>query len=190
MFLCLLSLSCVTAGCCSMVQSPRALPLSLHTPFESALSWSFHRPSAFSASGEWCLRLNWTGELLLAEWNFSPTGLWRLGVGVRRWIRDWGGQWGKLLTKRLSLVQDKLMESHWDEAKTQVIGERAKAQMRAPLLQPLKSGSFTDVEGSCFSSKMRESHEIEVYLTLTESLSPWVYIWTWREEKSGKQSEI
>lgn len=55
------------------------------------------------------------------EWIFSPTGLCRAVIG------GWGGEegkWGKFLTKRLSLVQDKLQESHWDEAKTQVIGER------------------------------------------------------------------
>lgn len=52
---------------------------------------------------------------------------------------------GMFLTKRLSLVQDKLLGSHWDEAKTQVTGERARAQMRAPMLRSLKSSSFTDV---------------------------------------------
>lgn len=64
------------------------------------------------------------------EWNFSLTGLWGVGLGMRRW-RNGGccGEWGKLLTKRLSLGRDKLPENHWDEAKTQVTGESARAQM-------------------------------------------------------------
>lgn len=89
-FLCLLSPCCVTAGCCSTVQRPRALPLSLHTPVVSALSRSFHRPSALSLRGvQLEAELNrWAA--VSREWNFSPTGPWRVGLGMRRWGRGWG----------------------------------------------------------------------------------------------------
>lgn len=63
---------------------PQVLPLSLHTPFCSCLSQSFHKPSASSPSGEWSLRPNWTGELLLAESEIS------LRLASER--PSWGGE--------------------------------------------------------------------------------------------------
>ena len=117
-----------------MVPRPQAKPLSLHTIFVLTLSRAFYRPSALSLRGEEleAERNRWAA--VSQEWNFSPTGLW--GVG-------------QLLTKHLSLVPDKLLESHWDEAKTRVIGESA----RATLLHSLKGLLFYRCGGVLFFLK-------------------------------------
>lgn len=105
-FLCLLSLCRVAAGCCSLAQRPRAPSLSLHTPFVWALSRSFHRPSASSPSGERSSILNWTGELLLAKcetFNWPLKG-WTGGKELRN---GWGGGRRERLTKLLSFAPRK-----------------------------------------------------------------------------------
>lgn len=63
------------------------------------------------------------------EWNFSPTGFRKAELGG--WGKDWR-EWGKICTKRLLWAEDKPLESHRDEAMTQVTGERAKAHTRSP----------------------------------------------------------
>lgn len=70
------------------------------------------------------------------EWNFSPIGLRKVGG------EEGMGGGGGLLTKRLSLVSDKLLESHWDEATTQVMGERVKVRTRSPSLTVTKELLF------------------------------------------------
>lgn len=96
-----------------MVQRPWALPLSLHTPFVWALSWSFHRTTALSSPGEWSSGLWCTGEPLLARSKVSLQ-LASEGCAGDEGVRDTMGELegvGVLLTKRLSLAQDKLLVS-------------------------------------------------------------------------------
>lgn len=82
-------------------------------------------------------------EWFLSNW---PLRGWPKDEEVRK---GWG-LWGTLITKRLSLVWDKLLESHWDDAKTQVTGERWRAK-EIPAFTVTKSCTFTDVE-CCFTS--------------------------------------
>lgn len=147
---------------------PQVVPLSLHTPFCTTLCQSFHKPSASSPSGEKSSRPNWTGELLLAESEIS--------LQLARGRPSWGGgkdwcEWGEICTKRLLWAEDKPLESHWDEAMTQVTGERATAHTRSPSAVA-KELLFYRCGKVLFCFVERSWDEIKVFPMLTESLSP------------------